>query len=156
MGKSSTLSFTLLKEKITWLRLDVLPFVFIHAAVIYWWYESPEDDDVYPRLAFITAIFFHSIAYLLGHWSQRMKAKIQYSSFGSDKSEDSLNSATFVLVRWEKKDVRVTYEIVPLKYDVEHSIFFINFTEKKYIFDDNKKEFYRLKPQLVGFTIGDF
>lgn len=69
MGKSSTLSFTLLKEKITWLRLDVLPFLFLHAAVIYWWYESPEDDDVYPRLAFITAIFFHSIAYLLGHWS---------------------------------------------------------------------------------------
>lgn len=85
-----------------------------------------------------------------------MKAKIQYSSFGSDKSEDALNSATFVLVRWEKKDVRVTYEIVPLKYDVEYSIFFINFTEKKYIFDENKKEFYRLKPQLVGFTIGDF
>lgn len=97
----------------------------------------------------------NSIAYLLGHWSKRMRARISYSSFGKIKSEYSLNSATQVLVRLEKKDVRIIYEIVPLNYDQEEDIFFLNFTEKKYIFDQNKKEFYRLKPQLKGILIGE-
>lgn len=69
MGKSVVMSFTLLKEKKTWMRLDVLPFCFIHFVVLYWWYDSSEEDDVYPRLAVIASAFMNSIAYLLGHWS---------------------------------------------------------------------------------------
>ncbi|KAL4433179.1 hypothetical protein ABPG74_010874 [Tetrahymena malaccensis] len=156
MVKSTSIDFTLLKEKKKLLRYDVLPFIFIHSAVLYWWYESSEEDDVYPRLAVIVSAFLNCIAYLLGHWSQRMKAKICFSSFGKDKSDDALNNATFVLVHFEKKSVRTVYEIVPLKYDTDNDIFFIHFTEKKYIFDNEKKDFYRLKPQLNDLKIKDF
>lgn len=69
MAKATTIEFTLLKEKRTWLRLDVLPFIVLHSLVFYWWYDSPEEDDVYPRLAVIGSAFLNSIAYLLGHWS---------------------------------------------------------------------------------------
>lgn len=91
MVKQTTVEFTLLNEKKTWQRLDVLPFVFIHAVVFYWWFEAPENDDVYPRLAVIVAAFLNSIAYLLGHWSQRMRARISYNSLGTKKTEEALN-----------------------------------------------------------------
>lgn len=85
-----------------------------------------------------------------------MKAKICYSSLGSEKSDDDLNNATFVLVHFEKKNVRTVFEIVPLKYDTDSDVFFIHFTEKKYIFCIEMREFYRLKPSFKGSKLADF
>ncbi|EGR29218.1 hypothetical protein IMG5_160550 [Ichthyophthirius multifiliis] len=156
MSKEYTIRFVLLVQKNKYLRYDILPFYFLYAIVLYWWYDSPEDDDVYPRLAFIGTTFLHCITYLLGHWSQRMKGFLQFNSFGSDKSDNAISKATYVLIQMEQKNVRQINEIVQLKYDIEKQIFFINFTENKYIFDENKREFYRLKPHIKNRHIDEF
>lgn len=59
-------------------------------------------------------------------------------------------------MKLDKKDVSVVYDIVPLNYDEQHDIFFLIFTEKKFIYNEDRKEFFRLKPTLKGLHISDF
>jgi uncharacterized MAPEG superfamily protein len=70
------ISFSLIKEKNKYHRLDVFPFFFVYIPLIYYYLGSEGDAEVYLKLGFIGTVFINSICYLLGFWSVRMRALI--------------------------------------------------------------------------------
>ena len=60
------MEFTLLKDRNTWFRLDVFPFIFVHAGILYWLITVDEENEVYPKIGFIIGAFLNSFTFLLG------------------------------------------------------------------------------------------
>ena len=113
-----SIKFTFLRERKPVFRLDVFPFLILYAVLIYFWlFILHLDEEVYAKLAFIVLVFSNCMAYLIGHWSTRLKSVIQYSHVSSISIENIKNLTQFsshVLVTYVPKQRSTYYEIVPI------------------------------------------
>ena len=63
----------------THLRLDVLPFCFLHVAVLAYILVLATYQWWFPVLP-ACSVFVHAVAFLLGHWSISVRCALRYRS----------------------------------------------------------------------------
>jgi len=134
----------LLCRKKFFFRLDVLPFLFIYLGSFFY---LPEDE-IYAKLGFLAVILLNCIAYLTNFWSVRANSVIEY--FSIQTAQKNLPLASHVRVRSEKKGRNTTYAICKLEKTKigETEVYYFHFHNKKYLWDNDKKDFRRIKPHV--------
>lgn len=95
--KEKDLSFQLMVPTLLPFRLDVWPFALIYSLLGYL-YFSQEEDNIYIKLTIIGVLFLHCLLYIFGHWSQRIKALIQYSRI-KGPLDKNLEKASHVFIK---------------------------------------------------------
>jgi manganese-transporting P-type ATPase len=143
----------LLSQRKTFWRLDVFPFILAYLAGIYSAWKLIEEE-VFGKLLLVGLVLFHALFYILGHWSARLRAYVEFTHIKGFSVKD-VTSASHVKVYLTKKDRGTVCEICELKENVDTDVIFFHFHKKKYIFDRENKIFTRLKPKLER-TIKEF
>ena len=103
------IQFDLLKKKKILYRLDVWPFLFIYGGIMYIHLihiEEESDESMYSKLIVLGILFAHALTFLLGHWSNKLKKIIQYSSV-SLKHASPFTEASHIYVTHIKKKGRI-------------------------------------------------
>lgn len=140
-------TLTLLTHRKTFERLDVWPFMLLYFLSIFLLYEL---DSIITQLTLIFLLLMHALTYILGHWSPRCRALIQYRSVLTPKNVN-FTGITHVKVVYKKKDRSAVCEICELlitNYGSEEIVYHFSFHFRKFVFDDKSNTFYRLKPTL--------
>ena len=105
----NTISIKILDKRSTWLRLDVLPFIFIDTILVIMYYIALFNDDGYIEIPFpnkyqvmgvmVAACIVHLFTFLIRMWSVNFDAMVGYQYCGGNGGNaSSLKKGTHVLV----------------------------------------------------------
>jgi hypothetical protein len=82
--------FVLLKQKKTFWRLDVYPFVIFYVCALYQIITEFDEEQIMQKFIYVLAILIHCLTYLMGHWSVRCRKMIEYSQFKNNQLKSDI------------------------------------------------------------------
>jgi hypothetical protein len=97
------------------------------------------EDVIMIKFFFLIQIFLHCLIFLIGDWRMSWKMNIQFAPVSN------VSSATYVGIVKSRKDGSLIYHINPVQHEkIEgQEITFFHHLRKKFIYDNDKKEFFR-------------
>jgi hypothetical protein len=94
-----TIKFVPLLQRDTYHRIDTAPFIIVHILTLFLMMMA-DEEDVWSSLYFLVGVFLHSFLFLCGHWSTRMRVRIQYKPLGKECNLQNLQQATHLYVEY--------------------------------------------------------
>ena len=150
-----TVQIFLLTHRTPFWRLDAYPFLLAYLTLLVCGLSFFEEL-ILLKLIFLTLMLFHGFIYIMGHWSPRFKSYIRYYHLKGLKKEQ-LSNASHVKVGyskpgrptiWDICDLSITTFGDPKAGEECYESYHFSFHYKKFIYDEEKQDFYHLKPVL--------
>ena len=143
-------TFYLLRERRLYERLDVYPFIIIQSLLIIV-YSNQSINSLVRGVIFGTVCLSQGLAFFCKFWSETLMAKICYLPV------DSIEKASDVRVEKKKKKFKMNNRTQICKISRENDIIKMELEKILYVYDQEKKEFYRPKLDILKKNkVGEF
>ena len=135
-------NFYLLRERRIYERLDVYPFIIIQSLLIIV-YSNNTINSLVRGVIFGTVCLSQGLAFFCKFWSENLMAKICYLPV------DSIEKATYVKVDIISEKFKMNNRTQICKITRENDIIKTELEKILYVYDTDKKEFYRPKLEIL-------
>ena len=135
-------NFYLLRERRIYERLDVYPFIIIQSLLIIV-YSNNTMNSLVRGVIFGTVCLSQGLAFFCKFWSENLMAKICYLPV------DSIEKATYVKVDIISEKFKMNNRTQICKITRENDIIKTELEKILYVYDTDKKEFYRPKLEIL-------
>ena len=143
-------SFFLLRERRIYERLDVYPFIIIQSLLIIV-YSNHSINSLVRGVIFGTVCLSQGLAFFCKFWSENLMAKICYLPV------NSIEKATYVKVDITSEKFKMNNRTQICKITRENDIIKMELEKILYVYDYDKKEFYRPKLEILKKNkVGEF
>ena len=143
-------TFFLLRERRIYERLDVYPFIIIQSLLIII-YSNNTINSLVRGVIFGTVCLSQGLAFFCKFWSENLMAKICYLPV------DSIEKATYVKVDITSEKFKMNNRTQICKITRENNIIKMELEKILYVYDPDKKEFYRPKLEILKKNkVGEF
>ena len=143
-------TFFLLRERRIYERLDVYPFIIIQSLLIIV-YSNHSINSLVRGVIFGTVCLSQGLAFFCKFWSENLMAKICYLPV------DSIEKATYVKVDITSEKFKMNNRTQICKITRENNIIKMELEKILYVYDPDKKEFYRPKLEILKKNkVGEF
>ena len=135
-------NFYLLRERRIYERLDVYPFIIIQSLLIIV-YSNNTINSLVRGVIFGSVCLSQGLAFFCKFWSENLMAKICYLPV------DSIEKATYVKVDIISEKFKMNNRTQICKITRENNIIKTELEKILYVYDTDKKEFYRPKLEIL-------
>ena len=145
-----TKTFFLLRERKIYERLDVYPFIIIQSLLIII-YSNQSINSLVRGVIFGTVCLSQGLTFFCKFWSENLMAKICFNPV------DSIEKATYVKVDITSQKFKMNNRTQICQITRENDIIKTELEKVLYVYDQDKKEFYRPKLEVLKKNkVGEF